>query len=363
MRTRSRNHRSRAGLALLLAVTAVGAAAAQELPRLHSDREPISISTVEGGMSVVEMLKAMGEAFEIDVVFDPRMRDFQVELSVRGLGPEEAFDRVSVAAGLMWVALDERSVVFAEDNPQMRRMYEPQVVQTFYLEHAEGRDVMTVLRSMIGVRNVAAQEALNALTVRDTAERIALARRLVEQHDRAPAVLEVDARLVRLSAEAMERVFGGEVPPSRLAADRARELEAAGRLLARPTLSFADGEEARLEIRGAGESDELLDFGLALTGRLAASARTIRLDAAIEGVSAGEPAPERRRLESTVRLEPGETWLVGGLLQLPGADPANPEHLVLLLTPRVAAPSSVQAADREPLAVGTESRLRLESSD
>ena len=65
-----------------------------------------------------------------------------------------------------------------------------------------------------------ANERLNAVTVRDTAPRVALARRLLERHDRAPAILEAEVRLLQLSAGAIERVFGGNPPPLRLSADK-----------------------------------------------------------------------------------------------------------------------------------------------
>ncbi len=195
-------HESRSGwpglLGLLVLMT--GPALAGEPIRLKTDREAISTASVPEGLTAREWLQALGEAFDLDVSFAPGFRDARIDLVVTDVGPEEALDRACDLAGLMWVALDERSVLVAEDTPQNRRRYEPQVVQTFYLENAGVRDMMTVLRTTMGAKSVVANDKLNALTVRDAAPRVALARRLVERHDRAPAILAVEVRLLWLGA-------------------------------------------------------------------------------------------------------------------------------------------------------------------
>ena len=352
-------------LALLLLLASLGAGAArgqvrlQSEVRLQTEAEPVTIAMVDGGVSLIELLEELGETFAVDVVFDPRLRDGQVEIALRDAGPEEAFDRVALAAGLMWLPLDERSVLFAEDNPQMRRRYEPQVVQTFYLENARLADVMTLLRSTMGARSLTAVDRLRALTVRDTVGRVALAEQLVRRHDRAPAILEVDVRLLRLTASALDRVGGGDgagTLPSRLEAEAASAVAAVGRIEAQPILSLADGTEAVIGIGPGNGGDPA--FELTLEGRFAPADGTITLEARIEGDSAGG---ERRHLTSTQRLDPGETWAVAGLLRSAGASASEADHLVVLLTPRVASPPTVEAADREPLRVGTEAALGLES--
>ena len=349
-------------LCLILLSSTVRVGSAQGPIRLASEAEPASVATVEGGMSVFALLEGLGEAFDLDIVFDPRMRDQLLELALRDVGPEEAFDRVAAAGGLMWVALDERSVLFAEDNPQMRRRYERQVVQTFYLEHANLRDVMTVLRSTMGARSLATDERLQAVTIRDTVSRVALAEQLLRRHDRAPAILEVDVRLVRLSAAELagSGLAGpGVTLPPRLGAEDALALVSAGELVAQPTLSLADGQEAGIRIGRQGADSTT--FELNLSARYARSNRAVKLEARVEGDSAGG---EHRVQLSTQRLEPGETWALSGLLRAdPEAGTDEPDHLVVLLTPRVASPGTVQAADRAPLAVGTEEHLGLERTE
>ena len=350
-------------LTSILLVTVMGAVSAQSPVRSETRAEPVSLASVEGGMTIREWLEAIGEAFDIEVVFDPRMRgtqDTRVELSLQDVGLEEALDRACTGAGLMWVALDERSVVVAEDNPQMRRRYEPMVVQTFYLENADTRDAITLLRSMIGVRNVAAVQSLNAVTVRDTVGRVALAEELLRRHDRAPAVLEIDVRLVQLSAGDLERVaasVGGSLPP-RPGAEATKALLATGRVLAQPILSLADGAEAGIRI-GPSSADKPA-FELTVSARHAASDGAITVQAGVEGDSAGE---ERRRQISELRLEAGETWVLAGLLRASDGQTTEPDHLVVLLTPRIASPATVEAADHKPLAVGTEAHLGLERDE
>ena len=80
------------------------------------------------------------------------------------------------AAGHFYKVLDEHSIIIAADTPQNRRNYEDLVIQTFFLSNAEVKDVMTMLRSLIGAKNVATNEQLNAIIMRDTADKVKVAR-------------------------------------------------------------------------------------------------------------------------------------------------------------------------------------------
>ena len=68
-------------LVLLLSPAVVAAGENGEI-RLRTDAEPVSTATVDGGLSIFELLEGLGEAFDIDVVFDPRMRDSHLEIVI-----------------------------------------------------------------------------------------------------------------------------------------------------------------------------------------------------------------------------------------------------------------------------------------
>jgi general secretion pathway protein D len=88
------------------------------------------------------------------------------------------------AAGHFYKVLDPKTIVVAEDNPQNRRDYEDLVIKTFFLSNADVKEVDKLLRSLIEARRLSTNEQLNAITLRDTADKVAIAEKLITVNDR-----------------------------------------------------------------------------------------------------------------------------------------------------------------------------------
>ena len=89
------------------------------------------------------------------------------------------------AAGHFYKVMDEHSIIIAADTPQNRRTYEDLVIQTFFLSNAEVKDMLTILRSLIDARKIATNEQLNAIILRDTADKVKVAERIIEANDKS----------------------------------------------------------------------------------------------------------------------------------------------------------------------------------
>ena len=79
----------------------------------------------------------------------------------------------------------QRTITVIPDTPAKRREYEEEIVQTFWLSNADLKETMDMLRLVIDLRRIAPSTATNALTIKDTAERIAAAARVVHAIDKA----------------------------------------------------------------------------------------------------------------------------------------------------------------------------------
>ena len=71
-------------------------------------------------------------------------------------------------------------------------------LRTFFLENAEVKDVMTMLRALVGAKHVAAHEGVNAILVRDTAEKVEMAAEIVRNQDRPRDEVAVAVELIEL---------------------------------------------------------------------------------------------------------------------------------------------------------------------
>jgi general secretion pathway protein D len=166
---------------------------------------PIDLSFPEP-VSVMDIYKALGKAFGINVLFDPQLRDQQISIELKEVTAEEALEILMRASGHFYKVIDEGSIIVAADTPQNRRTYEDLVIQTFFLSNWEVRDAMTMLRSLVDSRKIAANESLNAIILRDTADRVKVAEQLIATNDKSRAEVVVDVELMQVNSQKLHEI-------------------------------------------------------------------------------------------------------------------------------------------------------------
>jgi general secretion pathway protein D len=129
-----------------------------------------------------------------------------VSIDVAGVSFEKAMDILMLQNKHFFKVLDNNSIVLADDNRQKRQEYEDEVIQTFYLSNADVKDVQTILRTLLDARKVAQSNQLNAITIRDTPEKVAIAQRIIEANDKAKAELVIDVELLQINRTTLQRL-------------------------------------------------------------------------------------------------------------------------------------------------------------
>ncbi|HYI12973.1 MAG TPA: secretin N-terminal domain-containing protein [Thermoanaerobaculia bacterium] len=176
-------------------------------PQLNpASNEPISL-TFSRDTPVKDIYRALGNAFGINVLFDQAVKDDRITIELRDVTAQAALERVMQAANHFYKVLDEKTIIVIPDNPQARRDYEDLVIRTFYLSNGDAEQVTNVVRTMIEARNVFPLKALNAITIRDTADKVRIAEKIIEANDKARAEVVVQVELVQLDLNRI-RDFG-----------------------------------------------------------------------------------------------------------------------------------------------------------
>lgn len=159
--------------------------------------EPISL-TFPRETPVKDIYRALGNAYGINILFDQAVKDDRISIELRDVTAQQALERVMQAANHFYKVLDERTIIVVPDNPQARRDYEDLVIRTFYLSNGDAEQVTNVVRTMIEARNVFPLKALNAITIRDTADKVRIAEKIIEANDKAKAEVVVSVELIQL---------------------------------------------------------------------------------------------------------------------------------------------------------------------
>jgi general secretion pathway protein D len=160
-----------------------------------TSREPITLNFPRP-KPIKEIYNAIGKAYGFNALFDPKLKDDRLAIELRDLTAEQALEMVMQGAGHFYKVLDEHSIIIAEDTPQNRREYEDLVIKTFFLSNADVKEIDKLLRSLIEARRLSTNEQLNAITLRDTADKVAIAEKLIRINDKARAEVLVDVEIL-----------------------------------------------------------------------------------------------------------------------------------------------------------------------
>jgi general secretion pathway protein D len=166
---------------------------------------PISLSFPKE-VQVTDIYRALGKAFGINVQFDPQLRPSRMSVELTDVTAQEALEIVMQSAQHFYKVLSEDTIIIVQDTPQNRRQYEDLVIQTFFLSNAEVKDMMTLLRSLIGAKNIASNDQLNAIVLKDTADTVKVAERIIDTNDKSRGEVVVDVELLQIDTTKMREL-------------------------------------------------------------------------------------------------------------------------------------------------------------
>ncbi len=141
---------------------------------------------------------SLAKMANVSVVFDSQFRDQPVTLELRNSTLEDALTTVSASSRNFFRVTAPRVITIVPDTPTKRREYEEEVVRTFYLSNADLKETIDLLRIVVDARRIAPVGATNALTIKDTPERVAAAARVISAIDKARPEVIIDVELLEV---------------------------------------------------------------------------------------------------------------------------------------------------------------------
>lgn len=173
----------------------------RELPPAGSDlpndvRLPGSLTFREAASR--DVFTAIAKFANLSLVFDPQFRSQPVTIDLRDVSVAEALASLTGATRTFYKVSVQRTVTIIPDTPAKRTEYEEEIVQTFYLSNADLKETIDLLRIVVDARRIAPIVATNALSIKDTPERVAAAGRLIAAIDKARPEVIIDVELLEV---------------------------------------------------------------------------------------------------------------------------------------------------------------------
>jgi general secretion pathway protein D len=157
---------------------------------------PLSRAPINLRMSndVKVVFDTIGKLAGLTVIYDPDLQARRIPVDLNNVTLEQALDIVSLEAKAFWKPVTENIIMIVPDNTQKRRDYEEQVVRTFYLSNVsipqDLTEITTGLRQLLDLKRIQQVNAQNAIIIRDSPDKIALAEKIIRDIDKSkPEVL------------------------------------------------------------------------------------------------------------------------------------------------------------------------------
>ena len=179
-----------------------GSRAVSPLLEPSSDR-PINLNFPQP-KPIKQIYRALADAAGINIIFDPQLKDDNVSIVLTGIEFQKALETLLRQENHFYKIIDERTILIAADTPANRKTYEDLVIRTFFLSNGDVTEVANSLRALLQTTRISVNKAENSITLRDTADKVSVAERIVEQNDKQLAEVVIDVEVLQINTRNLE---------------------------------------------------------------------------------------------------------------------------------------------------------------
>jgi general secretion pathway protein D len=147
----------------------------------------------------------IGKQSGINVIYDPDFPARRISVELNNVTLQQALDIVAIQSKTFWKPVTENIIFVAQDTTQKHKDYDEQMVETFYLSNTiQSQDLTEIangLRQVLNLTKVQQLNSQNAIIVRDTPDKLAIARRLLKDIDKAKPEVVIQVEVLAASTD------------------------------------------------------------------------------------------------------------------------------------------------------------------
>jgi general secretion pathway protein D len=163
---------------------------------LASDR-PITLNFKN--TNIKDVFEFLSKLSGINILFDEEVRAQPVTIFVKDVSFQYALNLLLSTNKLFMKKVSADTIIIVPKNKAKLDQYQDLMVKTYYLNNAKAKDMMNLLRSMLEVKKVYVNEALNSLTIRETPEKMKLVGKVIAANDLKEAEVILDVEILEIS--------------------------------------------------------------------------------------------------------------------------------------------------------------------
>lgn len=153
----------------------------------------------------------------ISFIFDEAIKRQKASIYIEDATFDQALELLLMTNKLFQKVVNENTIIIIPDTKAKRQQYQDLMIHTFYLSNLEAKKAVNLLRTLLQIKSIYVNEALNTIVVRDTPEVIELARKLLAANDLTDAEMMLEVEILEVQRSALEDL-GLNLSPSSLSA-------------------------------------------------------------------------------------------------------------------------------------------------
>jgi general secretion pathway protein D len=178
-----------------------------ELASAPPELKPLPNTSISLKMTndVKIIFDTIGKLAGITITYDPDLPARRIPVDLNNLTLQQALDIVCLQSKTFWKPITENIIFIAQDTTQKHKDYDEQLVETFYLANTvQSQDLTEItngLRQVLNLTKVQQLNSQNAIIVRDTADKLTIARKLLKDIDKAKPEVVVQVEVLSASTD------------------------------------------------------------------------------------------------------------------------------------------------------------------
>ena len=160
-------------------------------------KTPITIEFREAPLK--QVFDIISRRSGLNFIFDKDVKsDARTTIMLKNSTVESAIYFLLMTNQLEQQVMDANTILIYPNTAAKLKEYQETVVRTFYLSNAEAKTVANTLKTILKTRDVVADEKLNLVILRDSADAVKLAEKIIATQDQAEPEVMLDVEILEV---------------------------------------------------------------------------------------------------------------------------------------------------------------------
>lgn len=177
-------------------------------PILKYNEVPYSLKF--SGSDLKKIFSVLQKTSGVTFIFDDSFKSKKVAVDLQDMGFTDVLEKLVLQSNLFYKVIDETTVMVIPDTPSKRREYEELVMKTVFLSNSDPESIAKMVRSLTGMKTIAIDENLKALTFKGRPELVKMAETIAAIHDKPLGEVFINIEIIEVNRSRV-REYGIEL--------------------------------------------------------------------------------------------------------------------------------------------------------